>query len=367
MFRDIKKIAIDLKDLLDIYFILKIGTKILSVITTFLLLKTVAKIGLLWEFNIALTFAVVDINFRFAFSKITDLESAGKIAGIIFLLTAVFSTLILWYFKLFSISAFVVFILSNLALQNLEFTTSSPRKLLGYSLLRAIDIVILSLSLITEVFLWTFIFYRLFLLMLIGIKNFPKIRVLQRISIRDLSVSYYSLFHFSVMSLPLYFMLKGNDGFWAYRVIISAIIGFIPSMLLGVFTDRLVLVKPIISTRQLRQIYFYLASLTLGTFCVIQLIALLNIYGVRISLFQTFNMILFYLLVAANDIVNIVWNNSSMEQNKTYVLEMIIVYSFFILSFFFWSDFDEWRYLTLATISFLALLLIKLRNLEWQQ
>lgn len=366
MFPSIEKIFIYFRDQSDLYYILKIGTKVLSVITTFLLLKSVAKIGLLWEFNIALTFAVVDINLRYAFSKKTDIESSGKIAGIIFLLIAVLSALILWYFELVSIAAFVVFILSNLALQNLEFTTSSPRKLFVYSLIRFIDILILSLSLIDEVLLWTFIFYRLFLLALTGIKNFPKIRILQQISIRDLSVSYYSVFHFSIMSFPLYFLLKSDDGFWAYRVIISAIIGFIPSMLVGVFTDKLVLVKPIISLRQIRRLCFYLASITLGAFCIVALIDNLNIYDVGISLYQTFNLILFYSLVAANDIVNIVWNNSSIEQSNTYVPEMIVVCSFFILSFFFWSGFNEWRYLILATISFLFLLLIKLRKLEWR-
>lgn len=177
---------------------MKMLLKIVSFITAFLLLRTVEINNLLWEYNIGITFAILDVNWRYALSKKMDIRSAGIKTGSIFFIFSAMAVVPLLLLELKGILLFALYILSNLSLQNLEFTHSSSKELFYLFLIRIFDLVLLVGAQFNPQLLYFFLAVKIVFLFFNGLRGFLSLRVFNRLELVDFEVSFYSIFHFAI-------------------------------------------------------------------------------------------------------------------------------------------------------------------------
>lgn len=146
----------------------------------------------------------------------------------------------------------------------------------------------------------------------------------------------------------------------------SAIVGFVPSLLIGYFTDRTALVRP----SNAKDYFISYATMSgvaaFVTFAAIAVLEYFNFYSVQISSARLIALLIFHILLVSNDLVNVVASNDLKLTSNLNILKVYILLMALFFAVFFWFRFEsEWQYMALSSGTLFVLLAYRVNSIKW--
>ena len=342
---------------------LKISSKVLATITGFILLYNVEKAGHQWAMNIGLTFAFIEINWRYILKFSFGIETLLK--PVLFVLSILGLGAMTIAYACFGevASMYALYAVTHVILANIEGLGQTLTQVWRIIMLRALDISLLLLIAIGYCDYTIFFIWRI-LLLIYGIFMYKNIDFSIRINWGSFYVATYNILHLCILSVPLYWMEDKQSIFWSSKPIIFAFGGVVPSLIIGTFSNEILVNK--YENNRIKIFGFYYLCYTTIIATVYHCIAA-HMLQQKSLLTITIMLALLQFLIGLNDVYNIFISRTEkteerMKKRVQYYILLGILFN--IIIYFFRSSIEVYLVLSILvmTLNFLYYYLSDLHN-----